>query len=127
MPTESPTYDPPAPHDASQGDKQRVCSNCGVSFAGSYCPSCGQKATTLRQPVHRFLRDAITEYFGIDGRLWASLWVLLTKPGRLTQEYLAGRRIRHLRPLRLYLTSTLLFFFLLAVFDPVGKLEGLIE
>lgn len=124
MPTESPTYDPPTPATAPPDDEPRTCPNCGQVSDGDFCPSCGQKAAPLRQPIHHFLRDAFTEYFGIDGRLWTSLWVLLTKPGRLTQEYLAGRRVRYLRPLRLYLTSTLLFFFLLAVFDPIGKLQG---
>lgn len=127
METDTPTTSaPPDSEPSASAREAHACPNCEHAFVGSYCPACGQKAALLRQPVHHFLRDAITEYFGIDGRLWTSLWVLLTKPGRLTQEYLAGRRVRHLRPLRLYLTSTLLFFFLLAVLDPVEQVRGII-
>src|SRR5690606_24689839 len=32
--------------------------------------------------------------------------------------------IGYLRPLRIYLTATLLFFFLLSILDPVGRIEG---
>ena len=87
-----------------------------------YCAGCGQKRAPLRQPVHHFVAESIVEYFGVDGRLWRSLGLLLFRPGRLTQAYVEGRRARYLRPLRLYLTATLLFFFLLSVLDPVERL-----
>jgi hypothetical protein len=103
-----------------------VCANCRAPLDGAFCAACGQKAAPIRQPVHHFLADAVVEYFGIDGRLWASLKLLLLQPGRLTQAYLVGRRVRYLRPLRLYLSATLVFFFLLALLDPVGRVQGLV-
>jgi hypothetical protein len=36
--------------------------------------------------------------------------LLTLRPGRLTQEYLAGRRQRYIVPVRLYLTASFLFF-----------------
>jgi hypothetical protein len=51
----------------------------------------------------------------IDTRLWRSLVPLLLRPGVLTEEYLAGRRTRYVRPLKLYLTISVLFFALLAL------------
>lgn len=77
-------------------------------------------------PVHRFVSQSFTEFFGIDGRVWQTLRLLLFKPGALTAAYLQGRRQQYLRPLRVYLSSTLLFFFLLSLLDPVGRLEGVI-
>ena len=76
--------------------------------------------------MHRFLVQSFTEFFGIDGRVWATLGLLLFRPGALTRAYLDGQRRRYLRPLRVYLSSTLLFFFLLSVLDPVGRLEGVL-
>jgi uncharacterized protein DUF3667 len=55
--------------------------------------------------------------------MWVTLRLLLFRPGALTAEYFLGRRARYLAPLRLYLTSTLLFFFLISVLDPVGAIE----
>ena len=99
-----------------------LCRNCGEALPGAYCPGCGQKAGPLRQPAHHFVRDAFLEFFGIDGRFWPTFWALLVKPGRLTQEYLAGRRQTYLRPLRVYLVSTLFFFFLLSLIDPASRM-----
>lgn len=99
------------------------CPNCGARLRGRYCHGCGQLDQPLRLPVHRFLTQSFTEFFGIDGRVWKTLGVLVFKPGKLTEAYLGGQRRRYLRPLRVYLSSTLLFFFLLSVLDPVGRLE----
>ena len=107
--------------------EERACANCGHALDGLHCSACGQKATVLRQPLHLFLGEAFTEYFGFDGRLWTSLRALLFHPGRLTRAYFAGQRVRYLRPLRLYLSATLLFFFLLSILDPVQQVEGFVS
>lgn len=114
---------PDSPHGNHGENAASTCSNCGTAFSGEFCPHCGQKNEPLRQPIHRFIAEAIDELFGVDGRVWRSL-KLLVQPGRLTQEYLAGHRVAFLRPLRLYLTASISFFLLLTVLDPVG---GIIE
>ncbi len=100
-----------------------TCLNCGATLPGAYCPACGQKAQAARQSLGVLAREQFTEFWGVDGRFWRSVGALLVRPGHLTREYVAGRRMRYLRPLRLYLTSTLAFFFLLSVLDPAGRLE----
>jgi hypothetical protein len=99
------------------------CPNCGEERSGQFCGHCGQKDQPLRQSTVFFLRQALNEYFGIDGRLWRTLRPLLFLPGRLTAEHLRGRRRRYLAPLRIYLTVSVLFFFLLSVLDPAATLE----
>jgi hypothetical protein len=111
----------PRPDDPAPRSGRPDCANCGTPLAGPYCADCGQRDQPLRVPVHRFLAQSFTEFFGVDGRVWATLGVLLFKPGKLTAEYVAGRRRRYLRPLRVYLSTTLLFFVLLALLDPVGR------
>lgn len=96
-----------------------TCLNCGAVLPGRFCPDCGQRDQPIRQPAHVFIGESVSEYFGLDGRLWRSLGLLLFRPGVLTEAYLDGRRTRYLRPLRLYLTATLLFFFLLSLLDPL--------
>jgi len=51
----------------------------------------------------------------VEGALWRTLRALLLHPGRLTSEYLAGRRRRYVLPLRLYLTASFVFFLLVKV------------
>jgi hypothetical protein len=101
---------PVAEQAASPAAEARRCRNCGVPAPGSYCPHCGQE-TALKLPTLReFLREAAGRYVALDGRFWRTMGLLMFRPGRLTREYLAGRRRRYVRPTRLYLFSTLVFF-----------------
>lgn len=106
-------------------DAPSVCQNCETPLEGEFCARCGQRRTLLRQPVTHFVRESFVDFFSIDGRLWRSLGTLVVRPGHLTQAYLAGRRVRYLTPLRLYLISSLLFFFLLTLIDPADRLGQL--
>jgi len=88
----------------------RICRNCGALVDGAYCAACGQE-TALRLPTLReFVREAAGRYVALDGRFWRTMFALLARPGFLTREYLAGRRRRYIRPARLYLFATLIFF-----------------
>jgi hypothetical protein len=86
------------------------CPNCGAIVSGNFCHDCGQE-TVLHPPSTReFLHEFIGHYVALEGRLWKSMGLLLFRPGRLTLEYIKGRRVRYVQPLRLYLTFSLIFF-----------------
>ena len=87
-----------------------ACLNCGAALAGRFCAACGQKAQSLRTPIGAFLADSFTEFFGVDGRVWRTVRDLIAHPGKLTVDFVEGRRTAALRPFRVYLTATLLFF-----------------
>ncbi len=87
-----------------------VCRNCGAAIAGRFCAECGQ-TTALHPPtVREFVHEFVTHSVALEGALWRTLAALLLFPGRLTVEYLAGRRARYIPPLRLYLTFSLILF-----------------
>jgi hypothetical protein len=100
------------PPDASTSG---VCLNCGEALSGRYCPACGQAAIDPNPTLGEFVHEAAGEFLLWDGKLATTFRLLLTKPGALTREYLAGRRARYLSPLRLYLTCSVLFFALKAL------------
>jgi hypothetical protein len=107
----------PAPGAPSIPVRQQVCLDCGAVLLGKFCSVCGQKV----EPLKRGLKDLAREFFQhplIDTKLWRSLVPLLLRPGALTEEYLAGRRTRYVRPLKLYLTVSVVFFSLLALRPP---------
>lgn len=93
------------------------CRDCGMPFAAdaNFCPRCGQETRVRLPRVLDFLREAADETVGLSGRLPRTLGLLLFRPGRLTVEYIAGRRQRYVRPMRLYLSVSLVFFALLGV------------
>lgn len=109
--------------DVASKPEDGACANCGEALQGTFCGQCGQRNEPLRKPVGQFIREAFVEFLGFDGRLWASLRLLLFRPGSLTQAYLGGHRVRYVRPLRIYLIASLLFFFLLSLIDPVGQVN----
>lgn len=87
-----------------------LCKNCGAPSRGNYCQECGQ-TTHLHVPSAReFVHEFVAHYVALEGKLWRSLGKLIFKPGLLTCEYINGRRVRYLEPLRLYLTFSIIFF-----------------
>lgn len=86
------------------------CHNCGAAVDYHFCAVCGQ-STTLHVPsASEFIHEFIGHYVAIEGRLWKTLALLLFRPGFLTWEYIQGRRVRYVEPLRIYLTFSILFF-----------------
>jgi hypothetical protein len=95
---------------ASPSADVRRCRNCGAPAPGPFCAECGQETKPRLPTLREFLREALGRYVALDGRFWRTVGTLVFRPGRLTREYLAGRRRRYVRPARLYLFSTLVFF-----------------
>jgi hypothetical protein len=93
----------------------RSCLNCGALITGSFCSECGQRAIDPDPTLREFLHDAAEGFLNWDGKLLGTLRLLVTSPGALTREYLAGRRVRFISPLRVYLTCSFLYFFVKAM------------
>src|SRR6185503_11726641 len=87
-----------------------TCENCGKPLAGEYCTACGQRHEPHVHTLGHFLSEAFESITHADSRLWRTLGYLLVKPGRLTREFLDGKRARYLPPFRLYLVISLAFF-----------------
>jgi hypothetical protein len=69
-----------------------------------------------------FLHEFIGHHIALEGKLWKTLGMLLFKPGLLTVEYFAGRKLRYVNPLRLYLTVSVILFAVLGVVSPNVKI-----
>jgi hypothetical protein len=92
-----------------------TCANCGASVPGNYCGRCGQRLEHEIHSIWHFSREATEDLTHADSRLWSTIIALLFKPGLLTREFLAGRRVRYLPPLRLYLVLSVLFFLVMGL------------
>lgn len=86
------------------------CLNCATPLAGKYCTECGQQNHTYVAPLRGIIGDFVGNHFGFDTKFFRSILPLLFRPGFLSREYAAGRRVRYINPLRLYFFSSLLFF-----------------
>ncbi|HEX3912037.1 MAG TPA: DUF3667 domain-containing protein [Steroidobacteraceae bacterium] len=101
---------------------QGHCKNCGAALLGRFCVNCSQAGDvhvpTTRELVHEFL-EGLTHS---DSRLWRTLTTLWFKPGKLTTEFVAGRRVAYLPPFRLYLIVSIVFFFIASSMHTRGEL-----
>ncbi len=108
------------PVDAAPVGEVRTCSNCHAPLSGQYCAVCGQRDRSRMISVWELVADFAGEFFDFDSRFWRTLFPLMFRPGRLTAEYLRGRRVHYTPPLRLYVISSVLFFLLATL----GGVEG---
>jgi hypothetical protein len=93
--------------------KSPYCRNCNSHAPDRYCPHCGQETNEHLPSARDFVHEFVLHYFAAEGRLWRTLGALVLHPGRLTIEYLRGRKRKYVLPLRLYLTVSVVFFLLL--------------
>lgn len=102
-------------HRVSSAGPLKTCANCDAQLAGQYCAICGQRTKNRMITLWEMIREASDIIVSLDSKLWRTLTLLLFRPGRLTRDYLEGKRARYVAPLRLFLGLTLLFFFLVAI------------
>jgi hypothetical protein len=116
------------PRDAPDAELAH-CKNCDAMLLGRFCVNCSQAADIHVPTTHELAHELMEGLTHSDSRLWRTLTSLWLKPGQLTQEFVAGRRLAYLPPFRLYLVLSVLFFFLaswsnsgrnVAVIDPAA-------
>jgi hypothetical protein len=90
--------------------KEKNCLNCGHHVEFHYCSSCGQPNLELKEPFWHFMGHSIAHYFHFESKFWQTLLPLLTKPGQLTLDYLAGKRARYIHPVSLYIFISIIYF-----------------
>jgi Protein of unknown function (DUF3667) len=92
-----------------------LCQNCTTALLGPFCHQCGQ---AVRSPVREFfalLSDGTAQLIRLDGKLLQTLKTLYFRPGALVSRYLAGQRMQFVKPLKLYLSLSLVLFLLVKI------------
>jgi len=99
-----------------QGHSNTICPNCGESYQDSYdyCPYCSQKTGLGLHSVFHMIGQFFANTFNLESRLTQTA-IGLVKPGFLTCEYLATRRVHYLSPIRVFIVLMFMLFFVLSV------------
>ena len=101
-----------------------ACLNCGTQLAGPFCYYCGQPDRNFLRFFPVLLREFLEDFIDLDSRFTRTLKPLLFHPGRLTRDYLEGRRFRYTPPMRLYLFSSIGFFLIAALLSGSAISDG---
>ena len=91
--------------------KEHICASCAHAFIGNYCSQCGEKVLGGADRSFRsFLHQLIAAITFADNKLFKTLWMVISKPGLLSSEYAAGRRVLYMKPLSLFFVLNLIYF-----------------
>lgn len=100
------------------GEHSHYCDDCGAEVSGRFCSNCGQPAHTHRTLLH-LGEEILHGVMHFDSRIWRTLPLLIANPGRLTREWVLGKRTRYVSPLAMYLFTVFVMFMILS-FMPVN-------
>lgn len=120
-------FDPAAPAQeaARESATRTLCANCGAPLLGEHCYSCGQPVKGMIRQLSSILADFADTVLNIDSRIFRTILPLYVRPGYLTTEYFAGRRVRYVTPFRLYFFLSIAAFFLVQFAVGDANLSGI--
>jgi hypothetical protein len=108
--------------------KDKTCLNCRHVVEQKFCPNCGQENSDSRKTFHHLFIHFFEDLTHYENAFWKTIRNLLFKPATLTKEYLSGKRLSYLAPVRLYIFISFITFLLIAIFpskvgDQISKGE----
>ncbi len=91
------------------------CLNCGhpLDLSDKYCPNCSQANNTKKLTISDFFKEFFSNVFSYDSKLLQTLTALLWRPGKITREYIAGKRLSYTNPFRFLLSLAIIYFLLI--------------
>ena len=95
------------------GEAHDVCTDCGEATSGKFCSNCGQPTHVHRSLLH-LVEEVLHGVLHFDARIWRTLPLLAFNPGRLTREWIQGKRTRYVSPLAMFLFTVFITFFALS-------------
>ncbi|PWU00561.1 MAG: hypothetical protein C5B52_08685 [Bacteroidetes bacterium] len=90
--------------------KEKNCLNCSAEVLGRYCQNCGQENVEPKETVWHLVTHFFYDVTHFDGKFFSTVKFLLLKPGFLTAEYVKGKRLTYLHPIRMYVFTSAFFF-----------------
>ncbi len=64
-------------------------------------------------------------FFSFDTRTLNTIAPLLFKPGKVTNEYVHGERMKYVNPFQLYLHTSIIFFLVTGIFSSIDSYKDI--
>ncbi len=101
--------------------RDKTCQNCSHFVAERFCPKCGQENTETRKSFYHLFIHFAEDFVHYDGQFWRTIKCLLFSPGKLSREYLSGKRKSYMPPVQLYIFISFMTFFVPAVLPGLNE------
>jgi len=86
------------------------CKNCGEEVTGTFCSTCGQKASVGAVNVPNLLAELSESVFLINRGFFYTLIQLVIRPGHSIRDFLNGKRKRHFKPIAYVLLLSTVYY-----------------
>ena len=93
----------------------KTCLNCNHVVEHRFCSNCGQENIETRKSFHHLFFHFFEDLTHYENAFWKTIKSLILKPAALTKEYLSGKRMSYLAPVRLYIFISFVTFFMLSI------------
>jgi hypothetical protein len=92
--------------------KVEICHNCHtiLSLENNFCPHCGQENHDLKVPIGHLAFEVFEGFTHFDTKFYNTMRAIFLSPGKITKDFLEGRRGRYVPPVRLYFLIAFVFF-----------------
>lgn len=101
------------------------CLNCGhpLELSDRYCPNCSQANSTKHLTLKDFFDEFFNDFVNFDTRLVRTLYTMLWRPGRISLDFIAGKRMTYANPFRLLLSLGIIYFLLLSLNQDFDRID----
>lgn len=90
----------------------KTCQNCGSFVEKNYCPNCGQENSESRHSFHHLFTHFVSDFLHYDSSFWRTTKTLFLSPGKISAEYMNGKRKSYVNPFSYYIFISFLTFFI---------------
>ncbi|WP_238858031.1 DUF3667 domain-containing protein [Poritiphilus flavus] len=83
-------------------------------MSDKFCPSCSQANSTKKLTLKDFFDEFFSSLISYDSKLLKTLKAMLLRPGRITLDYVSGKRVSYTNPFRFLLSLAIVYFLMLS-------------
>jgi hypothetical protein len=101
------------------------CLNCGhpLELSDRYCPYCSQANSTKHLTIKDFVEEFLGEIVNLDTRLFRTLYTMVWRPGRISLDFIEGKRKSYANPFRLLLSVAIIYFLMISLNEDFDRLD----
>jgi len=101
------------------------CLNCGqpLQMTDKFCPNCSQANSTKKLSLKDFFDEFFSSLISYDSKLLKTLSALLVRPGKITRDFINGKRASYTNPFRFLLSLAIVYFLMVNYGGNFGKFD----